>query len=251
MVSGGRLRSAVVAVPASVPTGDVSLLLALHGLGGSGASVLADLELGSRLARDAVIGLFPDGVGSSWNAGVCCRPAIDEKVDDESFLIELMDEVVTALGLGEVDAHLFGWSNGGMMAYGLLCRNARRFATVMTAMATNTAGCAPSSPLPMLHVAGTADQVVPYSGGWSAAVPFVDGSLPGVYESVAEIAAEWRCAAAVVSSPVDRLEIEDWSGCLGGVGVRLARIIDAVHVLPVGEPLDAPTVLWDWAGLAA
>jgi polyhydroxybutyrate depolymerase len=77
---------------------------------------------------------------------------------------------VTQRGLSDpARIYLTGLSNGGFLPLSMLCTAGDSFAAVgllITSMPEDTgADCHSSTPLPVLMLGGTADQVVPYGGG--------------------------------------------------------------------------------------
>ncbi len=107
-VTGGNSESDGSAVAASrLP----SLLLTLHGFGGSSAGFGANKGRAGgggypHIARNLGFGLLsPDGYGKGWNAGPCCGPPRDEGLDDAKFLSETLlgsREVREGMGLSIV-----------------------------------------------------------------------------------------------------------------------------------------------------
>ena len=65
--------------------------------------------------------LYPNGTLDNinyrfWNAQGCCNFDCDD-VDDETYLLALIDAIKQQLNVDDSRVHLFGYSNGGFMAY--------------------------------------------------------------------------------------------------------------------------------------
>src|SRR4051794_28990791 len=78
---GGMTRTYRLFVPTALPTGPRPLVLMLHGL----TTTAAWMELRGTDAGAAASGTlvaYPEGVDSSWNAGICCGSAFTKGVDD-------------------------------------------------------------------------------------------------------------------------------------------------------------------------
>jgi polyhydroxybutyrate depolymerase len=78
--------------------------------------------------------------------------------------------------------YLLGHSNGGYMSYRMACQFPDVIASIASLAGTTTLGetnCRPSKPVNVLHIHGTADGIVPYSGGRvSTSVPGVTTNTP-------------------------------------------------------------------------
>ncbi|MBL4927467.1 alpha/beta hydrolase family esterase [Fuscibacter oryzae] len=154
------------------PDGDaaVPLIVALHGGGGNPAQ----FDRVSYIAQSAVAAGFavalPAGTGGragklkTWNAGYCCAAAQRERVDDIAFLDAVIADAQEHGASGPV--FLTGMSNGAMMAQTYAARRANRVAGVASVSGTMDAGhLRVGGPVPLLHIHGTADPMVPFGGG--------------------------------------------------------------------------------------
>lgn len=107
-----------------------------------------------------------DGL-AAWNAGSCCE---SQGADDLTYLRDL---VATTEQFTSVDPHrvyVVGMSNGGMMALDAVCAEPDVFAAAVS-VAGPYLGTTCAHPT-WLHLAGTADTIVPVRGG-SSSVPSV------------------------------------------------------------------------------
>ena len=114
----GGDRIAVVHHPATARAG-APLVVVLHGAGGAGADMQANLGWDALADREGLVVAYPDGLDHTWNAGACCGRARDRRVDDVGFLDALVAAVRGADGIGPVYA--VGFSNGAMMTYAWAC----------------------------------------------------------------------------------------------------------------------------------
>ncbi|MEM6734045.1 MAG: PHB depolymerase family esterase, partial [Myxococcota bacterium] len=108
-----------------------------------------------------------------WNAGACCGAPETDHVAALSAVIERTLERASCLDEGSV--FVAGQSNGAMMAYRLACQVSDRLAGIITNagyLANQPEGrsaderfeCANYRPLPILHIHGLQDPLVPYGG---------------------------------------------------------------------------------------
>lgn len=260
----GRVRTFISWAPDG--PGPFPLVIALHGRLGSGAQMLELSSLTSVAQREGFAVVYPDGVGRSWADARGTSPASKEGVDDEGFLLALID---AQLATGRVDprrVYLVGMSNGGFMALTFACRHAERIAAVgsvtgFMAEALHTS-CAPSRPVPVAVLAGDTDPVVPFEGG---ELQGGRGTIVGAEATFAIWAQLDGCASdgTVTQLPdVDpadgtRVERRERTGCRDGAAVRLDVVKGGGHTWPGGDrylpervvgkrssDLDASVELW-------
>lgn len=73
-----------------------------------------------------VVVALPESFQQSWNAEVCCGPALYENIDDAGMVAALLDhllnssEIVPGLRLEREAVYAWGWSNGGFMSSHLM-----------------------------------------------------------------------------------------------------------------------------------
>ncbi len=194
---GGVKRSHRVYKPADLPA-SAPLVVMLHG--GFGNAEQAEKAYGwDQLADNAkFVVAYPDGVGRAWNTGggCCGRPARDG-VDDVGFITAVVGDVSHNIGIDKRRVYATGISNGGMMSYTLGC-NTGLFAAIGPDSATQLDPCSAAKPLSVMHIHGTADQLIRYHGGRGAGFAHIDGP------PVPQVNAFWRnvdhCAPPSVST---------------------------------------------------
>ena len=210
----GGDRPAKVVLPSNYdPSVQWPLLVLLHGYGLTGE--IQDLYLGisERVDEFGFIELIPEGSLDSqgkqfWNA------APDDlglsEVDDVGYLRGLVQEAMETFSIDAGRVVFVGHSNGGYMAYKMACEAADLVTTVAVIAGSVFGGldnCAPELPVSVLHVHGTADDVVPYETG------YVWGMLsPGaeqVVEHFQELAKckEGRCTPSQKTTTVGSLDL--------------------------------------------
>ena len=244
-------RAAVVYVPSSYAAGQrAPLMLNFHGYGGTGEDHLEWADMRTLAERDGIIVAYPTGTvmeGSThWN---CSLPSEDNKstADDFGFVGALIDTVAAAYALDEERVYAVGYSNGGMMAFGLACFLSDRVAAVGSvsgAMLDDAAtACETTHPTPVITLHGTADGVLPYEGG--------TGML-AAEETVARWV-EWNQASTEAVTGTDDsggLSIQHWAyeGGTGGAAVHHYRYQDGGHVWfeETYAGKDASTLVWDF-----
>lgn len=190
---GGLERSYRLYRPPQLRAGaSAPLVIALHGGGGSGALMERNSGLDRTADAHGFMVIYPDGSGRrtgrllTWNAGDCCAYAQRKNVDDVGFIVALIDHAIAAHGADPTRVYLTGMSNGAMMAYRVAALHPQRIAALAAVSGTMDPSLVPRGPLPVMHVHGTADRMVPYAGGRGER-----SFLVGERNSVANTIAAW------------------------------------------------------------
>jgi polyhydroxybutyrate depolymerase len=167
---GDRLVTLKVPEPL-VPGRHYPLLLILHGYGASGLVQTAYFGLDDVASRGEAFVLAPDGLVDStghqfWNADAVCCDLDHKNPDDVGYLSGVVEEVMAAWPVDPDKVRVVGHSNGGFMAYRLACDRADLFTSIIALAGDASSGvtCAPAGPIHTLHIHGTADTTVPFSG---------------------------------------------------------------------------------------
>jgi len=178
----GKSRQYMLYVPeAYVPATPATLIIALHGLGGSmgdiaytGIPAIADTANIIIAAPQALDFESPLGIiEAAWNNGIAVdlpgfgTVAVNGDVDDAGFISAIMDTVQLYYNIKEHRRYVCGMSMGGFMTQRLACELSNKFdaaASVSGTYALALPGCDPAVAIPVAHFHGTADSVVTYDG---------------------------------------------------------------------------------------
>lgn len=148
------------------------LVVAFHGGGGQADRFVTRAGLVAAAEREGFMLLAPQGLAESWRYarpedGTMSRKAETQAGDDLAFMAALAAAVIPGLNV-EAEFHLAGLSAGGMMAYYVACERpgGMRVATLVAISTTmNVRACPRAQGVSLMHVYGTADTNVPWSGG--------------------------------------------------------------------------------------
>jgi polyhydroxybutyrate depolymerase len=160
-------RDYMIHVPASY-TGKtrVSLLIDMHGSGQNAANQMGTSGWNGKADKTGFIVVYPNALNARWNAGTCCSPSVEQKVDDVGFLRAVVQKVMKDGCIDAKRVYASGLSGGGLMSYRLACEAADVFAAVAPVSgATVFSPCQPSAPVSVIAYRGLSDPLVPYNGG--------------------------------------------------------------------------------------
>lgn len=176
----GVERNFGVYVPNTNGDEPAPLVLLLHGGGGSAAFTWISEEGRSwRALADAhnIILVVPEGLPDAnnpdshhWNdcRSTISNPDADSAADDVGFLKAVLDWTATEHPVDPRRVYATGQSNGGGMTYRLLSEAPERLAAgapIIMNMADPTECTLPLQPIPLMILFGTADPLVPFTGG--------------------------------------------------------------------------------------
>jgi polyhydroxybutyrate depolymerase len=208
----GAPLDTILRVPAKARGHRAPLVVALHFASGTGAEMEQATQLTPEARKRGFVVAYP-----SASANHFWSPA------DLPKLQQTIAAVERAACVDRTRVYALGMSNGGGMGGLVACRMAGSVAAVaLFAPATGFADtCSPSRPIPVLHVQGTSDPIVPYGDGrrFIAAWAARDGCAPAPRSSR-------------VTAKVTRLR---WPGCRGGVSVQHLRLDRGRHIQLFGD----------------
>ena len=181
MVHDGEDREYLMYVPDSYDgTTAVPILFNFHGFGGSVEEFMEYADLRSVAETNTFILVYPQGScleGSShWNP---CPNGPDNKseADDFGFIEAMINQLSSEYYIDLDRIYAGGYSNGGMMAYGLANYKSDLIAAVASVSGTmlNCTGST-NHPMPVVHLHGTSDDVVSYNGStdWNSVQSTLD-----------------------------------------------------------------------------
>lgn len=195
---GGRTRTMLVYVPSGLTMG-APLVLALHGSQSNptGMRHATGYELERLADKRGFLVVYPAGIGGAWND--CRRMAPFEakrlNIDDVGFLKAAIERMQTGYGVARDQVFAIGYSNGAQIAFRMIFEapgilaGAALFGGNLPE-ATNML-CAKKGPTPpIMLVSGTADPIVPFSGGEASIFGFASrGTVLSAEETFATFAA--------------------------------------------------------------
>lgn len=174
LMHDGLNRIYKVHVPVSYTGQPLPVVLAFHGGGGNAQGSVEFYGINGLADKEGFIVVYPEGTGKelngkvfgSWNAGRCCSPASENKIDDVGFIAKMIAKLKDDFTIDERRIFAIGHSNGALISYRLACELSDQIAAIAVGGAQDSFdNCRPSRPIPLLHFHGSDDKCAPYQGG--------------------------------------------------------------------------------------
>jgi polyhydroxybutyrate depolymerase len=251
---GGRDRSYIVYVPASASrSGPVPVVLVFHGGTGTADSAIHMSGFSDVADRNGFVVVYPNGTGRlsddkllTWNGGDCCGYAQQNNVDDVGFARAIVTDLGLHLNVDVKRIYATGMSNGAILSQRLACEAAELFAAVAPVSGTlNFSPCRPSRPISVIEFHGTADQHIPYEGGYGPQ-SLVNVDFASVTASIGFWTAFDGCGANPQTSSFQDVRHDTYTGCAGSTAVELYTVVGGGHAWPGGQggwaDSDRPTM---------
>jgi len=220
----GVTRHAIIDLPSDYDgTDPVPLVLNFHGAATTASAHRAYTKLHTAASSRGWIAVHPDGTQRTWDYLSESR--------DIRFVDALMTELGQVLCLDERRLYATGLSNGGYFSYQLACDRGERIAAIAPVAGGDVSiGCDPGVFIPVLHLHGTDDAIVPYDG---------NALIPSAEQSVSRWADKVN---ACVTDPLPAFELgavhcERWSCRPDDEEATLCTVEGGGHTWPGAAPL--------------
>ena len=180
------------------------LLIDLHGYMSTSLNHEKFAKMDLAAQKRGVIYAAPDGLPDSqgyqfWNASKACCNFNNNPVDDAAFIQSLIDEISSKASVDPKRIYVFGHSNGHFMTYKFACSHPETVAAIAGlagAMDSDPASCGATTPVSVLHIHGTDDATINYSGS---------SIFGNVYTGAEQSAKRWaeidKCSLTPTISP--------------------------------------------------
>lgn len=233
----GFLRSYIVHVPSGYsPSRPTPVVLVLHGRNLTGEDMVGITGFNQEADSGGFLAVYPTSP-TAWKGR-----------REVTFIQQVLDALEADYNVDRARVFVAGVSAGGVFAYRLACSLEGRVAAVSVVAGIDpTVLCGLTRPISVLHIHGTADDVILYDGS-------------GFVPSVSEVIARWRgrdgCIGApnvTVSSPNGtRVTKESATPCRQGSEVTLYTVQDGPHTWfgfedsGPGAAVDATSLSWQF-----
>lgn len=247
----GSYRTYRVHTPPGFNTAEhLPLVFNLHGLTSTGEQQELYSEMNAVADVERFVVVYPDGVNNSWNLGLGA-------VDEYSFFTGMMDLLEITHNIDPFRIYSCGMSQGGFMSFVLACSMYDRIAAIATVAGSMAPGlnlvCSPTRPVPVMMIHGTADGIVPYTGGIQNMA---------VEDAIDFWSQHDNCVGLPVTTPFPDIVLQDFCTatridhplCDASSMVSLIRVDGGGHTwpgasIPIGvtnQDFEASQTIWDF-----
>ena len=261
----GRERSYILYVPASVDwSKPAPLVFVFHGGTGNAKNAIRMSGFNPVADKNGFIVVYPNGTGRlnddkllTWNGGTCCGYAQEENIDDVGFVRAIVTDLRSLANIDPKRIYATGMSNGAILSQRLACEATDLFAAIAPVAGTlNFPSCSPTQPISVIEFHGTADEHVPYDGGYGPK-SLVNVDFASVQKSVGFWTQFDGCSPQSQTNSFDDIQHEVWTGCAGSTSVELYTILGGGHSWPGGaggwpgsdqptQTISASQLIWEF-----
>ncbi|HWB62500.1 MAG TPA: T9SS type A sorting domain-containing protein [Chitinophagales bacterium] len=256
---GGYNRDFIVHLPTGYVAGQhLPLVFNFHGYTSNASQQELYTKMDATADANHFIVVYPDGINNEWNVG--WAGTYGTGIDDVGFTGKLIDTMVVLYGINTDRVYATGLSNGGYLSHRLACEMSNRIAAIAAVSGCLTDStafyCHPQRLMPIMHIHGTADPIVPYNG------------LPGALST--EAAINFWLNKETCNTPGDTTNLPDtnssdgctvqtidYNQCSANNEVLLYKITGGGHTWPDGlvdisnfgntdRDFDASQAIWDF-----
>ena len=219
---GGKSRSVLVHAPAGIAAGK-PLVISLHGMNQSADYQQSTTNWDGVADTAKFVVAYPQSDGTTWDIS---------GNTDLNFIKAIIADMSTRYSIDLSRVYLSGFSMGGMLTYHAMNNIDNVFAAfgpVSGYMSTVTTS---SRPVPLLHIHGTSDKIVPYLAGKSDAT---GADFPGIASIIESWVTKNKCSTTPVTTTpypagtTNNNSKKLYSGCDNGVEVGLISIDGKGH----------------------
>ncbi len=206
-------RRAIVFIPKAYtndPATPWPLVLNLHGQGSNGSEQLA--VTGMNAVADTAHFLVAYPYGSPDPSGEEGAFAWAVGPGDISFLEGLIDKCIEDYTVSPNHIYSTGLSGGGIMSYIFACESPGRLAAIASVtgtppleLAAGTWDCQPEPAIPLLHMHGTEDEIVPFDGGTG----ILGIEFPPIWDVITNWLANNSCASSATITDLEDIAPSD------------------------------------------
>jgi polyhydroxybutyrate depolymerase len=212
------------------------VVLLFHGYSGNPAEIMDYTAMHTFADEKGFVLIAPIGQGHPPHFAVGFGLTVPGDRDDGVFTRAVLRRVQRTLCVDPKRVYAVGLSNGGAMVSLLACAAPDRIAAfvAIAAVLYHQDVCANAPPVPFVAIQGTADPLVPFTGGTVQCCG--DPTFPPVGATMGRWAAHDGCELKPDRNRVaDDVELLGWSDCDGDASVQLYVIEGGGHTWP-GAP---------------
>ncbi|MBA3985780.1 MAG: T9SS type A sorting domain-containing protein [Flavobacteriales bacterium] len=230
---------------------NLPLVIVLHGSGGSGSDIGAYSGFYEAAIANNFISVFPNGISGEWNVEV--NGDLNDGPDDVRFIGDIIDYLCGGYAINQNKVYVTGHSRGAYMAYHLAVASADKIAAIApvagsmygdNTFITNYLQGGNFVKIPIMHIHGDADQIVPYPDPNHQPTPYGEWPLTGF--SVPTCGATTYNANDVIEIMPNVQKIPFCTNTGDSKEISLIRLLGGGHNWPNINTYPAAQEIWNF-----
>jgi len=250
IVVNGTVRDYYVYVPSNSDTSPMPLLYLLNG-GSVGRTPFAQQSKFEAMAdREGIVLVVPLGQKLPSNESAWQLNTDSSSMQDIDYIEAIYTDVSSRATIDANRVYAIGYSLGGMFSYELACQMSHRFAAIGSlagSMPVAPSSCDPYRNVPILHVHGVQDEIIPYSSPWDWKAWDAVGTMRGTPSLIEFWSSRYNCSKQSETSITTTVDLDVREDCDSGARVEHYRLENGTHAWPtlIGGD-ETPEVFWSF-----
>ena len=250
IVVNGTVRDYYVYVPSNSDTSPMPLLYLLNG-GSVGRTPFAQQSKFEAMAdREGIVLVVPVGQKLPSNESAWQLNTDSSSMQDIDYIEAIYTDVSSRATIDANRVYAIGYSLGGMFSYELACQMSHRFAAIGSlagSMPVAPSSCDPYRNVPILHVHGVQDEIIPYSSPWDWKAWDAVGTMRGTPSLIEFWSSRYNCSKQSATSITTTVDLDVREDCDSGARVEHYRLENGTHAWPtlIGGD-ETPEVFWSF-----
>jgi polyhydroxybutyrate depolymerase len=250
IVVTGSVRDYYIYVPNPSSDNPMPLLYLLNG-GSAGRTAFEQQSQFKSLAdREKIVLVVPVGQKLPSNEGAWQLNTDSSSRQDIDYIEAIYNDVASRAAINSNRVYAIGYSLGGMFSYELACQMSSRFAAIGSlagSMPVSPSSCNPDKNVPILHIHGVQDEIIPYSDTWDWKTWNSVGTMSDVPNLIEFWSKRYNCSQQSINSITSTVSYQVKAGCDGSVRVEHYSLQNGTHAWPTSiGGTETVEVLWSF-----
>ena len=250
IVVNGTVRDYYVYVPSNSDTSPIPLLYLLNGGSAERTPFEQQSNFEAMADREGIVLVVPVSQKLPSNESAWQLNADNSSMQDIDYIEAIYTDVSSRTAIDANRVYAIGYSLGGMFSYELACQMSNRFAAIGSlagSMPVAPTYCDPYRNVPILHVHGVQDEIIPYSSQWEWKAWDAVGTMRDTPSLIEFWSSRYNCSKQSKRSITATVDLDVREDCESGARVEHYRLENGTHVWPtlIGD-LETPEVFWSF-----
>ena len=250
IVVNGTVREYFMFIPPSHNSTSMPLLYLLNG-GSAGRTPFEQQSEFEDLAdREGIVLAVPVGEQFGSNEGAWQLNTDSSRMQDIDYLEAIYTDISSRVTIDVNRVYAIGYSLGGMFSYELACQMSNRMTAIGSlagSMPLSPSSCNPSRNVPILHIHGVLDEIIPYGSRWDWKAWDAVGTMRDIPDLVDFWSDLYDCTLQSTSTIASSIERDVRESCSGAVRVEHYRMQNGTHAWPTAiGAIDTPELFWSF-----